>query len=87
MEGRKTIMETMEVFAGSFTVRPIMSAILSDTAINIARLPKYSAGFSGSLAWKASGAANLNKRGRQTNEHTHCYAENRHGLNQRISYL
>lgn len=57
IEGRKMMMETIEVFAWSFTARPIMLAILSDTAIKIARLMKYIPGFSGISASKTSGAA------------------------------
>ena len=57
IEGRKRMMETIEVFAWSFTAKPIMLAILSDTAIKIARLAKYNTGFSGVSALKASGDA------------------------------
>lgn len=41
IDGKKTIIENIEVFAGSFTAMPIMLAILSDTAIKMARLMKY----------------------------------------------
>ena len=51
------MIETIEVFAWSFTAKPIMLAIPIDTAIKIARLAKYSTGFSGITALKASGAA------------------------------
>ena len=57
MDGKKTRIETIEVFAWSFTARPMMLAILSDTAIKIARLMKYIPGFSGISASKTSGAA------------------------------
>ena len=57
IEGRKMMIETIEVFAWSFTAKPIMLAMLRDTAIKIARLAKYSIGFSGISALKASGAA------------------------------
>lgn len=51
------MIETIEVFAWSFTAKPIMLAMLRDTAIKIARLAKYNTGFSGISALKASGAA------------------------------
>ena len=57
IEGRKTIMENMEVFAWSFNARPIMLAMPSDTAIKMERETKYTPGFPGILASKASGAA------------------------------
>ena len=57
IDGKKTIIENIEVFAWSFTARPIILAILSDTAIKIARLMKYILGFSGISALKTSGAA------------------------------
>lgn len=57
IEGRKTIMENMEVFVWSFTARPIMLAMPSDTAIKMEREAKYTPGFSGILASKARGAA------------------------------
>ena len=57
IEGRKTIMENMGVFVWSFTARPIMLAMLSDTAIKMERDAKYMLGFSGILESKASGAA------------------------------
>ena len=57
IEGRKMMIETIEVFAWSFTAKPIMLAMLRDTAIKIARLAKYNTGFSGISALKASGAA------------------------------
>ena len=47
IDGKKTIIENIEVFAGSFTARPIMLAILSDTAIKTARLMKYTLGLFG----------------------------------------
>ena len=59
IEGRKMMMETIEVFAWSFTARPIMLAILSDTAIKIARLMKYIPGFSGISASKTILAAEV----------------------------
>ena len=57
IDGKKTIIENIEVFAWSFTARPIMLAMPSDTAIKIARLMKCLPGFSGISASKASGAA------------------------------
>ena len=57
IEGRKTIMENMEVFVWSFTARPIMLAMPSDTTIKMEREAKYTPGFSGILASKARGAA------------------------------
>ena len=57
VEGIKTIIENMEVFAWSFTASPMILAILSDTAIKIARLIKYFPGFCGISASKTSGAA------------------------------
>ena len=57
IDGKKTIIENIEVFAWSFTARPIMLAIPSDTAIKIARLIKYILGFSGISALKTIGAA------------------------------
>lgn len=57
IDGKKTIIENIEVFAWSFTARPIMLAILNDTVVKIARLIKYILGFSGISALKISGAA------------------------------
>ena len=57
IEGKKTIIETIEVIAWSFTAKPIMLARLSDTPMKIARVIKYRPGLSGILALKASGAA------------------------------
>ena len=57
VEGKKTIIENIEVFAWSFTASPIILAILSDTAIKTARLKKYIPGFFGISALKISGAA------------------------------
>ena len=39
------MIETIEVFAWSFTAKPIMLAMLRDTAIKIARLAKYNTDF------------------------------------------
>ena len=47
VEGRKIIIENMEVFAWSFTARPMMLAILRDAAIKTARLTNYLPGFYG----------------------------------------
>ena len=47
VDGKKTIIENIEVFAWSFTAKPIMLAILRDTTIKTARLIKYLPGFSG----------------------------------------
>lgn len=57
VDGKKTIIENIEVFAWSFTAKPIMLAILNDTAIKTARLMKYIPGFFDISALKASGAA------------------------------
>jgi hypothetical protein len=47
VEGIKIMIENIEVFAWSFTAKPIILAILRDTPIKTARLIKYLPGFSG----------------------------------------
>ena len=47
VDGRKTIIENIGVFAWSFIAKPIMLATPSDTAIKMARPAKYIPEFSG----------------------------------------
>ena len=56
MDGRKSRIENMDVFAVSFTAKPIMLAILRDTAIRIINPPQYVSGCSGIFTSKAIGA-------------------------------
>ena len=56
MDGRKSRMENMDVFAVSFTAKPIMLAIPRDAAIRIINPPQYVSGCSGIFASKAIGA-------------------------------
>ena len=57
VEGRNNMIDIIDVFAVLFAAKPITLAMLSDTAIKIARLRKYILGCSGILALNASGAA------------------------------
>lgn len=57
IEGRKIRMENIEVFAGSFTARPMMLAMARDAAVKTASPARYSPEFSGIPASNASGAA------------------------------
>ena len=57
VDGRKSRIEIMDVFALSFTASPIVLATLSETAIRTTSPPKYVPGRSGSFASKRMGAA------------------------------
>ena len=57
VDGKKTIIENIDVFAWSFTARPMILAIHRETAIKTARLMKYIPGFLGISALKTSGVA------------------------------